>query len=334
MLAYVPSLIQVLLVEMLGALLGAVLVATIAARRGAIGCPGDPEIAFGALQIGAVALGVLMIGWMLYRILWPTIIRVSLYNQIKLFFGNLHVTVPTGRAGTIGFPSTHPAYAGAEAALFIFFVVPLFALGTRGEFVGCSLQYSFVYWWTVVALLFAFPLLRLLAWYGLRRRYPNADENAYADRVASMVYWPLAIAVPCALFLFGSVWLPRLWATRVDAVSFAGGLARRAALDGAMVKVRGRLMEPPRTCACAPGRPKACYVADARLDLGEGGEVIVRGLSDFAATVLILAEAGTEREISAYGKLTRAPKPAGSSVPCPADPFPPTNRPRAYLDVW
>jgi hypothetical protein len=249
------------------------------------------------------------------------------------FLGNLHITIPTGKARDIAFPPTHPAYAAVEVALFCYFVIPLIALGTRGEFVGCSLQYSFVLWWTFVALLFALPALRVVAWYVLRRRYPTTQENIYAGKVATVVYWPLAIMVPCALLLFGSVLLPPLWAKRIDAANFVGGLASHAALVGKMVHVRGTLVEPPRVCSCAPGRPRACRVADARLDLGAGGEVVVRGLSDYAANVQMLADGGTGREVKAYGKLTRNPKPASTSVPCAADPFPRVpGKPRTYLE--
>lgn len=335
MLAAIPSLIQIIFVEMIGAFFVAVGVATFAARRGVIGCAGDSEIAIGALQIVVVPLGVLMVGWTLWRIFWPTLVRHGVYDQMRIFLGNLHLTIPYRAAGTVDIPSTHPAYAPLEASLFCFFVIPLIALGTRGEFVGCSLQYSFALWWTFVPLLFAFPALRLIAWYVLRRRYPTRAEDAYAAEAATSVYLPLAIALPVALFVFGSVLLPPLWAKRLDAASFAGGLPDHAELDGAMVRVAGTLAAEPVTCACAPGRPRACYVADVLLDLGDGGSVVVRGLSDYAAKLLKLAEAGDGATISAYGKLSRRPKPAGSSVPCPADPFASApGRPRAYLDLW
>lgn len=335
MLAYVPSLIQVIVVEMIGAFFVSVGVATYATRRGVIGCPGDPETAFGLMQAVVVLLGLAMTLWTLRRIFWPSLVRHGVYSQLRVFMGNLHLTIPYRDAGSIGFPSTHPAYAAAEAAFFVFFIIPLFALGTRGEFVGCTLQYSFALWWTFVALLFCFPLLRIIAWYLLRRRYATREENAHAGRIATVVWWPLAITVPVALYLFGSVLLPPLWAKRLDAASFAGGLAANAALDGAMVRVRGTISEPPQSCACAKGRPRACYVADALLDLGEGGIVVVRGISDYASNVLKLGEGPLPREVSVYGRLTARPKPAGSSIQCALDPFEPLpGRPRAYLDVW
>jgi hypothetical protein len=336
MLAYVPSLIQLLVVQFIGAFFVSVGVATYAARRGVIGCAADPEIAFGLTQIVVVALGAVMMTWALWRMFWPALVRHGVYSQLRLFMGNLHVTVPYREDGAIAFPSTHPAYAATEVAFYVFCIIPLFALGTRGEFIGCALQYQFVLWWTFVALLAALPLLRLIGWYVLRRRYPTPAENAYADRIARVVILPLAIAVPIALFLFGSVLLPPLWATRLDAERFAGGLAARANLDGTMVRVTGTLTGEPRTCACAPEKPRACYVADAVLDLGEGGIVVLRGLSDHAAKVLKLAETGDGATVSAYGKLTRAPKRAGTSVPCPDDPFAPApaGRPRAYLELW
>jgi hypothetical protein len=333
MLNYVPSLLQVIVVELIGAFFLSVIVATVAARHGVIGCPADPEIALGPLQISVALLGVVMFGWTLYRILWPRMVTHGVYNQVRLFLGNLRVTIPTSKARDITFPPTHPAYAAVEVAMFCYFVIPLLALGARGEFVGCSLQYSFVLWWTFVPLLLALPVLRVIAWYVLRRRYPTQEENVYVGTVAKVVYWPLSIMVPCAVILFGSVLLPPLWAKRVDAASFAGGLSAHPALEGEMVRLRGTLASAPVTCSCAPGRPRACSVADARLDLGSGGEVIVRGLSDFATNVQMLADQGIGREVTAHGKLTRNPKPARTSVSCPPDPFPHTpGRPRAYLE--
>ena len=334
MLAYVPSLIQILFVEMLGAFFVAVGAASLAARRGVIGCPADPEIALGPLQLTVTVLGPAMVVWTLYRILFPAIVRHGVYGQVRLFLGNLHLTIPYREIGTLGFPSTHPAYAAVEVALFCFFVIPLFALGTRGEFLGCGLLYHFVLWWTCVSILFAFPALRLAAWYLLRRRYPNVGQTADADEIAKVVYVPLAIMVPVALFVFGSVLLPPLWAKRIDGASFEGGLTAHSALDGMTLHVRGVLREEPRTCACAPQRPRACYVADVLLDLGPGGEVIVRGLSDHAANVLKLADGGTGREVTVYGRLTRDPKPSGTSVRCAADPYDRApGRPRAYLEL-
>ena len=67
MLAYVPSLIQLLVVQLIGAFCVSVGVATYAARRGVIGCAGDAEIAFGLTQIVAIALGIIMMAWALWR---------------------------------------------------------------------------------------------------------------------------------------------------------------------------------------------------------------------------------------------------------------------------
>ena len=329
MLAFVPSLIQVVFVEMLGAFFVAVGVATAAARHGVIGCAADPQIALGPLQISVSILGLLLVGWTLYRILWPAMLRHGIYGEFRVFLGALHLTVPYRQVGTISFPSTHPAYAAVEVALFVYFIIPLFALGTRGEFVGCSLQYNFVLWWTVVALLFAFPLLRLFAWYVLRRQYP-AEQMADVARIAKVVYVPLAIMAPVALFVFGAVYLPPLFAKRIDRATPVA----LSSLAGESVHIRGTLTEPPRTCACAPDRPRACYVADARLDLGDAGEVIVRGLSDYAASVQMLADRGIAREVSVYGQVMLKPKPSGSSISCPGDPYPRTpGRKRVYLEL-
>ena len=334
MLAYVPSLIQILFVELVGAFFVAVGVATLAARHGVIGCAGDPQIALGATQIAVTLLGVAMVAWSYYRILWPTVVRHGAYAQVRIFLGNLHLTVPYREIGTLGIPSTHPLYAALEVALFCYAAIPLFALGTHGEFLSCGLQYHFVLWWTCAGLLFAFPSVRLVAWYVLRRRYRDPAQTNAANEIAKAAYVPLAIMAPIALFMFGSVWLPPLFAKRIDATGFAGGLAAHAALDGQPLHIRGVLREPPRGCSCAPDRPRACAVADALVDLGAGGEVIVRGLSDYAARVLILADGPLPREVTLYGRLASAPKPSGSSEACVADPYPPSSgRPRAYLEL-
>ena len=67
-----------------------------------------------------------------------------------------------------------------------------------------------------------------------------------------------------------------------------------------------------------------CRVATSRLDLGQGGDVIVRGISEYGNDLRDLARRGIGREVTIYGLLTaQAPLPyktahetcAGRSVP-------------------
>jgi hypothetical protein len=149
-------------------------------------------------------------------------------------------------------------------------------------------------------------------------------------------YIPLAIIVPVIVFILGGVMGPQLIARTVDGARLAGGLAAHPDYDGRSLKVRGVLAVEPVLCGCQRDRATVCRVATSRLDLGQGGDVIVRGISEYGNDLRDLARRGIGREVTIYGLLTaQAPLPYKTAYEtCPVDPFPRNaSRPRAYLEM-
>lgn len=329
MLARSRSIMQMLVVELLAAFLLSSVFGGLLARRGIIGCAADPTYPFGWLQVLFLLLGLLALWWSLRGILFPRVLPVGIFSTIAVGIGGLRVTLPTKQVGIDAFPSTHPSYAAAEASFFVFLLIPAIGIGADTRFVGCSLQFHYAFAWLLAGFAVGFPLLRLVGWYLLRRRLPPAVVR----RTHQGIYIPISIALPVALVLFGWVYLPPLFAARLDAGSFAGGLASHPERAGETLHVAGRVVAGPVTCACAASRDSACQFAAVLLDLEQGGLVVARGVSDYADEVQRLAP---ETEARLYGDLSAAPRPdyttaAGS---CPSDPFPQdSSRPRAWLEV-
>jgi hypothetical protein len=217
----------------------------------------------------------------------------------------------------------------AEASFFVFLLIPAIGVGADTRFVGCTLQFHFAFAWLLAGFAAGFPLLRLAGWYLLCRRLPPAVVRG----THKGVHLPVGIALPVALVLFGWVYLPPLFAARLDADSFAGGLAAHPERAGQTLHVAGTVVAGPVTCACAASRESACQFAAVLLDLGPAGLVVARGVSDYADTVQQLV-AG--RQARLYGDLGSAPRPDYTTAAgaCPSDPFPPdATRPRAWLEV-
>ena len=99
--------------------------------------------------------------------------------------------------------------------------------------------------------------------------------------------------------------------------------------------MRGTLAGEPVLCGCQRERPTVCRVATARIDLGAGGEVIVRGIGEYGNDLRVLAARGIGRPVTIFGKLTVAPPAPYRTAyeTCPAEPFPRTGRPRAFLEM-
>lgn len=329
MLVRARSIMQLLFVEILAAFLLASSLGSLLAARGILGCVADPEIPFGTLQVAFLLLGLLALWWSLRGIFWPRVLPVGVFSSLAVGIGGLRVTLPTRQVGVDAFPSTHPSYALAEVCFFVFLLIPAIAIGRDPAFVGCAQQWNYAFAWLLVAFALGFPLLRLAGWYLLRRRLPSAVTQG----THRGIYLPVAIALPVGLALFGMVYLPLLLAPRLDGASFAGGLAARPDLVAQEVVVAGRVLEGPVTCACAASRATACQSAVVLLDLGEGGLVVARGASDYAADAqrLTVGDAARLFGTLASQPLRDYPTAAGT---CASDPFAPdATRPRAWLEI-
>ena len=332
MLERTRNVIQIIFVEYLAIMLLASVVATLMARRGILGCPPDLGYALGLFQIVVGILGLVAFGWSVIGILRPRELPQMAFHRLIVSVGNVNLQIPTKEAGAYLFPTSHPSYALVELTFLGMLFLPAYIFGLRPSYVGCELQWFYAQAWTFVALGLFFPGLRLLAWYGLRLRPPtSAVRDAHIA-----TYIPLAIVLPVILFIVGGVMGPQLIARTVDGARFAGGLAAHPDYEGRSLKMRGVLAAEPVLCGCQRDRATVCRVATSRLDLGPGGDVIVRGISEYGNDLRDLARRGIGREVSIYGLLTaQAPVPYKTAYEtCSADPFPRTaGRPRAYLEM-
>jgi len=331
MLERTRNVIQIILVEFLAMVMLASVVATLFARRGILGCPPDPGYAFGAFQIVVSLLGLAAFGWSLLGILRPRELPQMAFHRLIVSVGNVNLQIPTKEAGAYVFPTSHPSYALVELSFLGLFFLPAYILGLRPAYIGCELQWFYAQAWTFVAIGLFFPALRLVAWYVLRLRpVTSAVRDAH-----KATYIPLAVIVPVILFILGGVMGPQLIARTVDGARLAGGLAAHPEFEGRSLKVRGTLAGEPVLCGCQKDRVTVCRVATARLDLGEGGDVVVRGISEYGNDLRELAKRGVGRPVMIFGRLTTSPPPPYRTAheTCRADPFPTTGRPRAYLEM-
>ena len=329
MLARARSIMQLVFIELLAAFLLSSSIGSLFAHNGILGCVPDPGIPFALQQVVFLLLGLVALWWSLRGILMPRVLPIGIFSSFVIGIGGVRVTVPTRQVGIDAFPSTHPSYAIAEANFFAFLLIPAIAIGRDTAYVGCSQQWNYAFAWLLAAFALGFPLLRLFGWYVLRRRLPPQ----VAEGTHKGIYVPVGIALPVALVLFGMVYLPPLLAPTLDSESFAGGLAAHPDYAGESVHVAGTVIDGPITCACVATPSTACQSAVALLDLGDGGLVVLRGVSDYADEVQPLSVGKPAR---LYGELANKPFPdyTTSAGVCPTDPFAAApGRPRAWLDV-
>jgi len=228
-----------------------------------------------------------------------------------------------------GFPSTHPSYVLVE----VLFLAPWYLivhLATRATAAGC-LDWFWVLGRAMVGVGLFFPVFRLFSWYGLRRQTP--DEL----RVGAWkpVLWTWAIAGPLLLLVLVGVVRGRIQRAErplVDAAALAGGLEQHPDLIGRQVRLRGtRKLDQAVRCRC-PDQPWRCG-AMALLDLGAGGDVVVRSGYSSELARLTPGEVGTAMP-DAYGRLGRLPTPTENpelATGCSFPPPPPDGR--AFLEI-
>jgi hypothetical protein len=332
MLERTRNVVQIIFVEFLAMMFLASVVATLMARRGVLGCAGDLSYQFGLFQIVVGILGVVAFGWSVIGILRPRELPQMAFHRLIVSVGNVNLQIPAKEAGRYVFPTSHPSYALVELTFLGLMFLPAYIFGLRGTYIGCELQWFYAQAWTFVARGLFFPALRLVAWYLLRLR-PRTSDVRDAHKAT---YIPLAIIVPVIVFILGGVMGPQLIARTLDGTRLAGGLAAHKDYDGRSLKVRGVLAAEPVLCGCQRDRATVCRVATSRLDLGPGGDVIVRGISEYGNDLRDLARRGIGRAVTIYGLLTaQAPPPYKTAYEtCAADPFPRSgSRPRAYLEM-
>jgi hypothetical protein len=334
----IPSLVQLLLIELIAILCLAATAARLIAGRGALGCA-PSGVRFDLVAFGSLMVGLAAGGYVLQRIFWPRDLDQAVRTVLNV--GPVAVMNPLLGETRYRFSSTHPAYALFELST----ALPLYVIYRMGQlppaYAGCGAVFPYYFGRIALALALLFPVVRLVSWYVLRRQVP---VRSHADSLGPVLVF-LAFALPAYLAVAALVYVPLWRAPRVDEKSLAGGLPAHPELSGRTVKLLAPLKRPGAIrCVCSDRDPLACRVAAVLLDLGPGGEVVAHGTSSNADSLRALADGLEGRGGSAielYGILKPLPAisankqvAASQRLDCGWQEFgPPPPAGRAYLEV-
>jgi hypothetical protein len=307
----IPSLIQIWLAEFLAVMFLFPVASKIYERL-------HPAVAYKSLPLGIADYVFFVIGLLLFAWLLATIFRPAVHATrfVPVFHsGDVYVANPQMAADYL-FASTHPSYVFIDilSCGFWWFVRWLWSEGWEERtFQGTIL----------VLIALAIPILRLLAWYGLRLR-PKVDaETAEQLRTSwkpvAILYGLFgAIAVVCAVFIIPSERRDRreraereAKLTVVDAASWHGPLSFGELRDTAKIDapvtrvVRLRATQKSAGAIGCGNKPGQSDFATVVATLGRDDVLI---FSYTSPSDLIKRAAGNEgKAIEAIGRLSPVP---------------------------
>ncbi len=342
MLRYIPGIIQIVFVEFLVIILLASVSSRWVAAHGALGC-GPSGIAFDWKSIIYILLAGVGAFWILYRIFVPKLVVQRFRTMMKIGpIAGFTVSIPNPAipATSYLFCSTHPAYALVELGVLL----PLLLVYRMGyllpTYTGCGGVFYYFFGRAILGLYLGFPLVRLFSWYVLKRKL-NTPETKIAFQSSLFI---LAVAIPIYLSIPLMVYVPLWRAPHLNEQSFAGGLSKHPEFIGKTVRVSGRMKSPKvALCHCSQNDPTSCRFASILLDMGQGGDVVIRGVSNNADSLRALADskdALSGKTISFYGVIQPLPTKEEIAIKryeflsCGWEEFgTPPRTGRAYLDV-
>lgn len=255
------SLAKLLMMELIMVFFLAAAYAEIRRRFGAHGCP--PEA--GAVDWQTFAL--LAVG--LYGFYWV------FFKQI--FFAKTIVDQTVGGPFPFSFLTTHPSYVAIDLITVGVAAIARYAGGTV-EVGECVNTHGWLLGGFAFALACAIPLTRLFCWYVLgQRTWPRLQTPERRSAWKPVAFFCAVLALPAALAIHWAL-QDRLadanWPV-ADEATLAGGLAAHPDYDDRVWKVRGKIKwERVSRCACEGAA--ACSQGEMMLDLGAGGEVLIR----------------------------------------------------------
>ncbi len=267
--------------------------------QGIGGCPAK-SVSFGALDwAGLIGVGLIFL-WVLRRVLWPKI-TTDIYKPI-IKIGPIIATNPTIPGKSYTFFSNHPSYVFIEA-WNIFFVYLFYLPATTSlSAAGCPFARNWIASQMMLAVSVAFPLIRLVGWFVLRRQIKETTRY---------VIWPaIALFSVCAAlipaFMLHASWVSQRTAQKlptVNTTTFAGGKDAHPNLMNTPVKVSGTLAHTaPLLCACLKTQEIPCaHTYASKISLEEGGDIllILSGLSDGLTLPLFTGDIGKRVEFFA-----------------------------------
>jgi hypothetical protein len=343
--AKLPSLVQIIVAEVLMVLMVTPLVATIAGR---VFQPTSATVKTTISWGDAVwfALGLALLAWLLRGIFRPHIEKVS---WVPAFGAGGAVVWNSSWASGYALPSTHPAFVlvDAVAAAFAGVIAYLWLV---------QFDDMWVYAWSIIGVGVLVPVLRLFAWFALgltpARTFADQAQRGAATRVSAEAWKPVAhlygwFFAPLVLLfvIFGyreSAADARAYAA-LPAVTEAE-LARRNPLlplrdhtdttERRTKRVRLTLVmksAAPMVCQGERNKNRFTYVGVV-LSAGEAGDVFVAGLREQGEAIVALTKGRAGQRIEVVGRLNEMP----AALPewkwyCDLDKIQP--RPRWSLDV-
>lgn len=338
--AKLPSLVQIIVAEVLMVMTVTPLVANIAYR---LLRPESATVKTSVSWGDAVwfAIGLAVLAWLLLSIFRPRTGRVS---WVPVFGAGGVVAWNRSWASSAALPSTHPSYVfvDAVAASFAGVIASLWLL---------QFDDLWLLAWCIIAVGALVPALRLLAWYALGLR-PYASPADPAARVSAEAWKPVAhlygwFFVPlAALFVVfhyreeaadarAYAALPLLGEAEFARPNFLLHLRdHQDAVERRSKRVRVALvMKSASPAVCRGERNKNRFTyASVVLSAGASGDVFVAGLREQGEAVEKLARGRAGQRIEVVGRLNAMP----DTLPewkwyCGLDKL--ATRPRWSLDV-
>lgn len=261
-------------------------------------CSAEPDRVDGSTWV-ALALGLFAAGWIAGRIFWPRIISGIFVPTFVV--GGAFVRSRAG-AAAYGVPSNHPSYVIVDGVILTLALL-LFLIGR--EPYGCTFAWEYWRGTCALALAVAVPLARLIAWFPLGLKVKGAKPG---DAWGPVLFFGAVALIPGSIgaAFYGQYLLARHRAPVGSEQTMRGGLSENPELAGPVVRLVGTLKSGEAVrCRCRTNDPESCMQAEALLDLGEGGEVVVFGGPHDADELRTLASRGAGRKLQVFGRLMR-----------------------------
>jgi hypothetical protein len=307
----VASLVKIVFFEQIAMFcLGGAVLKNIILTRGGGGCPGVPgSLAWG--DLGYLAVGLACAAWLVWRILWPAMVKEIWRPALKA--GGVVAPNPVIPTASYIFPSTHPSYVLVELFFLSWWLYEWHLSDDTLAYFGCVnlLGWALPRALSVVGLFF--PALRLFSWFILGRKI-SKEDRAGAWKPVAYFY---AIVGPIILLLVlgvGTSWYHRQQRPVVSEATLAGGLSKHPEFVGKQVQLVGkRKVAASFPCTCPARSNPTC--GDATLvDLGDGGDALVLSMYSGELQRISKGQVGTTMP-GAYGVIAPMPPDSDFTVP-------------------
>lgn len=315
-----PSLVQIIVAEVLMVLM---LTPLVAAMAGRVFQPASATVKTTVSWGDAVwfAIGLALLAWLLLSIFRPRIGKVS---WVPVFGAGGAAVWNSSWASGYALPSTHPSFVFVDA------VATAFA-GVIAYLWLLQFDDMWLYAWSIIGAGAIVPVLRLVAWFGLglrpSRAVSDAAQRGAAERVSAEAWKPVAhlygwffLPVAILFVIFGYT------ESAADARAYAAlpvvteaELARRNPLlalrdhtdtvERRTKRVRVTLVmksAAPMVCQGERNRNRFTYAAVV-LSAGDAGDVFVAGLREQGEAIVALAKGRAGQRIEVVGRLNEMP---------------------------